>query len=222
MIPSTARIPRVASRFGLLPNGHHRASSARLWLTVVTSAAAMLAGCAEPRYDEKTEREWLRTFRNGSVHERVWAAGALAAMGARSDGTRQMLVAALKDSSDAVAAAAAKAMAELDEARQHRETILSMLWRIASHPRSRGKDIALETLGLRPYRDARNIPVLVAALRDSSVGTRATAAVSLGMHGGLASPAVEALHHALRDTNSMVQHEIRDAIRAISGERLQH
>ena len=113
-------------------------------------------------------------------------------------------------------------MTHLEEAREHRERVLSLLWRVARGSTSDARISALEALGLEPYRDPRSVPLLAQALEDSSVSARATAAVSLGMLESLGRPALDALHRALSDTSSMVVHEVRDAIRAISGERLQH
>ena len=187
-------------------------------------ALAMLAGvgCNEARYDHKTESEWLSEFRSGSVDRRIWAAGALGIMGAKSPKTRSALVEALRDTSDGIAVAAAKALAHLPEASEHRAWVIGRLLQVASHVHGPDRLSAIEALGLKPYRDPRSLPMLIVALADTQPGMRATAAMTLGMLGETARPANNALHAALKDTHQMVRQEVQDAIRSITGERLEH
>lgn len=187
-------------------------------------AWALLAclACGEARYDHKTESQWRAEFGNGPVERRIWAAGALGVMRARSPKTRASLVAALDESSEGVAVAAAKAMVHLPEATTHRERAISLLLRVASQVQGPDRLSAIEGLGLVPYHDARSVPVLIAALGDPQPAIRATAAMTLGMLGEAARPASDALHAALRDTHELVRHEIQDALRSITGERLIH
>lgn len=189
---------------------------------LIASVLLACIGCDEPTYDHKTESQWRAEFQTGSVERRIWAAGALGVMRAKSPKTRVALVAALDDSSEGVAVAAAKAMVHLSEATTHRERVLRLLLRVASQVQGPDRLSAMEALGLEPYQDARNVPVLVAALGDPQPAIRATAAMSLGMLGEAARPASDALHAALRDTHELVRHEIQDALRSITGERLKH
>lgn len=188
------------------------------------TALVLLAciACDESTYDHKTESQWLAEFQAGPVEGRIWAAGALGVMRAKSPKTRHALVAALGDASDGVAVAAAKAMVHLPEATTHRERVIGLLLRVTSQGRGPDRLSAIEALGLNPYQDARSVPVLIAALGDAQPGIRATAAMSLGMLGETARPASDALHAALRDTHELVRHEIQDALRSITGEQLLH
>lgn len=188
---------------------------------LICAVLACLA-CNEATYDHKTESQWLSEFRSGPVDRRIWAAGALGVMEAKSPKTRSALVAALADTSDGVAVAAAKAMAHLPESTDHRGRVIAFLLRIASEGNGPDRLSAIEALGLKPYRDRRSLPVLIVALRDTQPGMRATAAMSLGMLGDAARPANDALHAALKDTHQMVRQEVQDAIRSITGERLEH
>lgn len=194
------------------------------WLRILLMAtiAVTVNACAEPRFDRKTERQWLAQLRAGDVTQRQQAVDALGNLKAASDETRHALLAALDDSSLAVSAAAARALAHLSDGRTNRDVALPVLWRLAADADLDGRLVALETLGLEAYRDARSVPVLVAALRDSSTAIRATAATTLGQLGKRAASAMPALASALADSSEMVRHEARDAIAAITGRRGQH
>lgn len=173
--------------------------------------------CNERRYDYKTEKEWVAELNSNDAQRRAWAANALGAMGPKSDATLHALSEALSDESSTVRVNAAKALSALDEADHHRDRILIMLWRIVGDPRDEAQLIAAEALALERYRDDRSVAILVAALKDSSPAMRATAAASLRQFGSRARSAVPALQAALRDTNEMVQHEVRDALATIAG-----
>ena len=229
MIMSALRFFAVSAGFLLQESRIHRRiltaaaqQQGPVTLVCLLATGAVLASCGPARYDNKTEREWLAEFRDGSTDQRVWAAGALARMDAVSEDTRRALQNALDDSSGAIAVAAAKALAPHEDARRHRSRILALLWQTASDTTAMSRLSALEALGLEPYHDARSVPVLATALQDHSPGVRATAAVTLGALGKLAISAEGALHDALADSNEMVRHESRDALNAITGERLQH
>ena len=183
--------------------------------------AVVWSGCQEPRFQFKTEREWLSSFQGGTTSERVWAAGALGELGIKRADSRDALVRALDDSSADVRVAAARAIAVVPPSPERRERVLQMLWTAARQHTPAGTS-ALEALALEPYRDGRSIPLLVSALGDSLAETRATAALTLGQLGKLASPALEALHRAMRDTSEIVRIESSHAVRSISGERIAH
>jgi HEAT repeat protein len=188
--------------------------------------AAVLAAAAcdlrEPRYEYKTEREWVGILTDGKTNERVWAAGALEGMKAKSDAARSALLAASRDTTTAVSVAAIHALGVLRDSRVSRELVLSRVWRVASDSLAQSRVRALEALGLEHYADDRSVPILVAALRDRAADVRATAALSLGQLGSRARAALPALHTALGDTNDLVRVETRHAITAISGEKLPH
>ena len=164
----------------------------------------------------------MTMLRTGSGVDRIRATAALGQMKARAPDTRSALVAGLADTSMAVAVWSARAMTHLEEASRHRERILLLLWRAAGDTAFDGREAALEALGMEPYQDPRSVALLVAALADPAPSTRATAASSLSHLGPVAAPALDALHAALRDSNEMVRHEVRHAIREISGEELRH
>ena len=180
-------------------------------------ALSVAAACTEPRYQYKTEKEWLAEMSAKEVQRRAWAASALGEMGAKSDETLHALVKGLNDVSSTVRVNSAKSLSGLSEGQHHRQQILLMLWRVVAEPRDEAQMGAAEALALEPYRDDRSVPILVAALQDSSAAMRATAAASLSQFGSRAASAVPGLQAALRDTNEMVQHEVRDALARIAG-----
>lgn len=182
-------------------------------LAVAVGAAA----CNEPRYQFKTEKEWVADMSAADAQRRARAATALGEMGAKSDESLHALVAALNDKSTIVRVNAAKSLADDAEGRDHRAEILMMLWRIVTDSRDEAQMGAAEALALDQYRDDRSVPILIAALSDSSAAMRATAAASLSPFGERAAAAIPALQAAIRDTNEMVQHEVRDALARISG-----
>lgn len=181
-----------------------------------------LAACSERQYQYKTEKEWVAELGAKEPRRRVWAADALGAMEARSDEARRALVGALSDQSSTVRVYAAKSLSRLKESRELRTTILDMLLREASDTLSDAQLGALEALAIEEYRDERSLPVLVAALKNRSAATRATAAASLGQFGDQAETAVPALQAVLRDSSAVVQHEARDALAAITGRGKAH
>ena len=186
-------------------------------------ALAILGACGfgEPRYEYKTERQWIAALRQGTIQDRAWAAGALGRMKAESQPAREALIAALQDSSDALSIAAAEALS-VSIGSQVRDYVLTRVWPLATNEHSPERMAALEVLGKEAYADSRSIPILVKALLDPSPGIRATAAMTLGLLGESAEAAVPALHAALRDTNDLVRHEAQDAITAINGVRHGH
>lgn len=190
-------------------------------MTLIT-ALTVTSACNERRYDYRTESEWRDELRSSDERRRLWAAGALAAMDAKSDETRHALVNALEDTSASVRIAVAKALSERHEGRTLRGYILGILWRTAVDSTSETRVSALEALGLEPYHDARSLPILIAALRDPSAATRATAAVSIGMFRYKARPAESALQALMQDSSEVVRHEARDALTAITGRKYEH
>jgi HEAT repeat protein len=191
------------------------------WKFALVCGALVWSGCQEPEFQFKTEREWLASFQGGTTADRVWAAAALGELGLKRADSREAMVRALDDSVADVRVAAAKAIAVVPPSQERRERILQLLWTTAPQ-RTRAGISALEALALEPYRDGRSVPLLVNALRDSLAETRATAALTLGRLGKLGTPALAALHGALRDTSQMVRTESSHAIRSISGERIAH
>lgn len=189
---------------------------------VTVGALAVLLACGgDDRFEYRTERQWVAALRSGSVQDRAWAAGALGRMKAESQAARDALIAALRDSSDAVSIAAAEALSG-SIGSQVRDYVLTRVWPLASDEHSPERVAAVEVLGRPAYADPRSVPVLVNALRDPSPGVRATAALTLGRLGELAETSVSALHEALRDTNELVRHEAQDAITAINGVKHGH
>ena len=185
--------------------------------SAVLAVALVSAGCNEPRYQYKTEKEWLSELRADESRRRAWAADALGEMNAKSDETRHALVQALNDESAAVRVNVAKSLARRDEGRQHRGEILQMLWRVAADSLSDVQLIAMEALALEPYRDDRSMPLFLTALKDNSAAMRAAAAAGLGQFRSRAKSAIPGLQAALSDTNEMVRDEARHALAAITG-----
>lgn len=183
----------------------------------VLAVALVSAGCNEPRYQYKTEKEWLSELRADEARRRAWAADALGAMKAESDETRHALLQALNDESASVRVNVAKSLAHLSEGRKHRATILQMLWRVASDSLSDAQLIAVEALALQEYRDDRSLPLLIAALKDNSAAMRGAAAATLAQFRSRAKAAESALQEALSDTNETVRDEARHALAAITG-----
>ena len=188
------------------------------WLAVLV----LLSGCHEPRYLEKTEKQWVAELESGDVRSRAWAAGALENMDARSDRARHALVLALNDSAEVVQVAAMKALARREEGRGRRESIVIRLWQIARDSSSDAQIGALEALAREPYQDDRSIDVLMGALRHSSEAIRATAASSLRQFGPRAARAETVLHELLRDSSEIVRHEADDALKAMKREGDRH
>lgn len=209
---------------GFEDEGAHKrpgAASARI-LVALAAAVGALAACSERQYQYKTEKEWVAELGAKEPRRRVGAADALGAMEASSDETRRALVGALSDQSSTVRVYAAKSLSRLKESGELRTTILDMLLREASDTLSEAQLGALEALAIEEYRDERSLPVLVAALKNRSAATRATAAASLGQFGDRAETTVLALQAVLRDSSEVVQHEARDALAAITGRRKSH
>lgn len=204
----------------MTPNKHLRLRSHTC--LAMFAAVALIVACGAERFQNRTESEWRNAFEDGTVDERILAADALATMRANSDATLRLLRASLPDTTPAIRVAAARALASTGRVGPMRDSVLAILWVVAADSASDSRLSALEALALEPYRDARSVPVLIAALGDQSAGSRATAAVSLGILGSLAAPAIPALEAALRDTSEIVRHEIRDAIAAIGGRNPRH
>lgn len=185
---------------------------------LLVAAAGVICACNEPRYQNKTERQWRSELTTGDERMRRGAADALRAMNARSEETDHALVQAVHDLSDAVSAAAAAALASRPDAKQLRDVILDRLWRIAGSSGD-SRIAALDALALDAYRHPGTVQILVDALRDSSAAVRATAASGLRAFGTDAAPAASALQAALRDTNALVRHEAADALAAVTGRK---
>lgn len=183
----------------------------------MVAALSLAAACNEPRYQYKTEKEWLSELRADEARRRAWAADALGEMDAKSNETRHALLQALNDESAAVRVNVAKSLAKLDEGRHHRFEILQMLWKVAADSFSNVQLTAMEALALEPYQDQRSLPLFLAALKDNSAAMRAAAAAGLGQFRSRAKSAVPDLQAALRDTNEMVRDEARHALAAITG-----
>lgn len=185
--------------------------------SAILAVALVSAGCNEPRYQYKTEKEWLSELRADEARRRAWAADALGEMDAKSDDTRHALLQALNDESAAVRVNVAKALSRRKEGHDYRARILPILWRVAADSSSDAQLIAVEALALDAYQDERSLPLLIAALKDNSAAMRGAAAASLGQFRSRAKAAEPALQAALRDTNEMVRDEARHALAAITG-----
>ena len=97
------------------------------------------------------------------------------------------------------------------------DTMRAVLFRALGDDDERVRYAAVAILSADEYRDVLFLGALVIALRDSSsAAVRAAAAVAIGLLGEGARPALADLARATRDSNAIVKHQARDAIRIIT------